>query len=429
MKNYVGFVNDHSGSMGNIARTAVKDYNDNITAVRNAANAEMMDTVVSVVGFGIGRTGVTRQVTVSNPHVLKPIKEWSAQGMTPMYDAIGDMVEMLSNLPDSKNPDVSFLVQVTTDGDENDSKKHNRSSITQLIQEKMRDGRWTFVGRVPNGASNYLTDIGFPFGNVLPFETTSKGLEAASVATQSAISNFYVTRSTGAKSSTVFYADAATVDTQSLVDITSKVSLYVVPTNDSGIQIRDFILRHRMEYLKGAAFYQLTKTEARVSHTKLILVRDRTTGKIYGGKEARQMIGLPTNGNARLHPGDHKNYDLFIQSESVNRKLVGDTGVVYWKEQGVTFTQEELDRFNGVAKAPVAPAVVTLPKVAPTNKPTKSPIPVTPKAAVASVDGKPVKFFAKRDEARAAGSVKDIRNFSLSYVVGNTLTQRWFVFI
>jgi hypothetical protein len=176
-----------------------------------------------------------------------------------------------------------------------------------------------------------------------------------------------------------------------LEDISKKVSLYVVPAADEGIQIRDFILRYRMEYLKGAAFYQLTKTEARVSHTKMVLVRDQATGKIFAGKEARSMIGLPNDRNARLHPGDHAKFDLFIQSESINRKLVGGTGVVYWKELGTAFTQEELDRFNGPATpAAAAPAVVALPKVPVSNTPTKSPIPVA----------KRVCHFETREEAR-----------------------------
>jgi hypothetical protein len=166
----------------------------------------------------------------------------------------------------------------------------------------------------------------------------------------------------------------------------------VVPDADNGIEIRPFMLRHRMEYLKGAAFYQLTKTEGRVSYTKQILVRDRQTGKFFAGKEARQMIGLPTDRNARLHPGDHKNFDLFIQSESVNRKLVGGTGVAYWKEIGVPFTDADLAYLQPKtpATAVAAPPVVQLPAVPVSTAPTKSPIPVTPR----------FEYFETREEAR-----------------------------
>ena len=78
MKNYVGFAKDHSGSMHALTKAAIKDYNANITATKNAASQEMLDTVVSVVGFGYNVNAVRREVVISNPHVLKPITEWAA---------------------------------------------------------------------------------------------------------------------------------------------------------------------------------------------------------------------------------------------------------------------------------------------------------------------------------------------------------------
>jgi hypothetical protein len=197
------------------------------------------------------------------------------------------------------------------------------------------------------------------------------------------------------------------VDTSQLVDISGKVSLYLVDGVgvQDGIQIRDFILSKRAQYLKGAAFYQLTKSENRITETKLVVVRDRATGKIYGGQQARTMVGLPRFGNARLHPGDHKNYDIFIQSESVNRKLVKGTGVIYWEEMGVPFTDEELLKFLAVPGqvVPPKPAVVQLPAVPVSFRPTPSPIPVTPmaKPIVPTLNGRPIKILAKRDDARA----------------------------
>ena len=47
-KNYIGFVNDHSGSMWCLAEAAIKDYNANIKAIKDAATKEMLDIVVSV---------------------------------------------------------------------------------------------------------------------------------------------------------------------------------------------------------------------------------------------------------------------------------------------------------------------------------------------------------------------------------------------
>lgn len=434
MKNYIGFVNDHSGSMSPLRQAAIKDYNAMISAVKDAANREMLDTVVSTVGIGLrGYKNIYRQVVISNPHVLKPVTSWIAHGNTPLYDGIGDIIELFQSLPDYNSPDVSFLVSITTDGEEYGSKKYTASSIKKLICEMQKTGRWTFVFRVPNGGRYLVDNLGVPAENIQEWETTQDGMDKATKVTQQAMDSYFTARSAGAKSSTTFYADANKVDTSALTDISKETSLYVVPDADMGIEIRPFILRHRMEYLKGAAFYQLTKTESRVSHTKLIAIRERTTGKVFSGKEARQMIGLPTDKNARLHPGDHGNYDLFIQSESVNRKLVAGTGVLYWAKIGVPFTEADLAYLQPKpATNPTGPIV--LPKVQATGKPTKSPIPKKKKTPAGDyVDGKPVKFFESRRLAREylgsnGNGVKDVYVGGFN-IIGNPQDHRWFVYL
>lgn len=422
-KTYVVFGNDHSQSMYTIAGAALRDYNANVDAIKGAATREMLDTIVSVISFGKERNQVARDITVSNPHVLHPMTSWPAVANTPLWDAVGNGIELMESVPDYNDPTVAFLFMYTTDGEEYGSQKYSKAKLAAKIRELSVQERWTFVFRVPKGKRDTLDGLGIPEGNIQEWETTAAGMAASTASTAAAVDKFYATRSAGLRSSNVFYADAAQVNTAALVDITNHVSLYVVPDEFNGKWIRDFILTKRMQYLKGAAFYQLTKTESKVSHTKLILVRDRTTKKIYGGKEARQMIGMPTDRNARLHPGDHGNFDIFIQSESINRYLVAGTGVVYWEEKGTQFTQAELDRFNGVAKAvpAVDPKQVELPAVPVSTKPTPSPIKPTP--AVPRVNGQPVKYFTSRSEARKAGSVKDAKDFGL------TSTLRWFVFI
>ena len=427
MKNYITFVNDHSSSMIKHAAAAIKDFNNNITAVKDAASAEMLDTVVSVVAIGLGRGyrsnmmgyGVERQITVSNPHVLKPVSAWPTPGGTPLYDGIGDMIEMCLSLPDADKPDVSFLVMINTDGEEQHSEKYTEASLAALISKVNATGRWTFVMRVPKGA--YLTrirNLGIPADNIQQWDTSSAaGITQTTQANTQAMTSYFAARSAGAKSSSSFYANAAAVNLAALEDVTKKVSLYVVPQESNGIEIRPFILSHRMDYLKGAAFYQLTKTESKVSFTKQILVRDRATGKIFAGKDARNMIGLPSDRNARLHPGDHKNFDIFIQSESVNRKLVAGTGVVYWKEIGVPFTAADLAYLQPKAAVPAAPAVVQLPAVPVSHAPTKSPIPVTPK----------FEYFETREEARRYCNAHSIRFLDMVKNPTAPKEKRWAV--
>lgn len=404
MKNYIGFVNDHSGSMASLAKAAAKDYNSQITAIKDAASREMLDTIVSVVGVGVP-TGysVTRQVTISNPHVLKPIDNWSVSGGTPLYDGIGNMIELLESLPDYQDPEVSFLVMITTDGEEahSQTKWKDKTYLASRIRQLQLSGRWTFVFRVPKNARRYVETLGVPAGNIVEWDTTTKGMEQATQVSTQAMDQYFKTRSTGARGTNSFYSNAANINLAALEPLNPKrYSLYVVPNVDAddGIWIRDFILRHRMEYLKGAAFYQLVKTESKISHTKLILIQERTTGKVFYGPDARQMIGLPTDRNARLHPGDHANYNIFIQSESINRKLPKGTGVIYMPELGKQFTKEEIELYTQPAqpkRVPTVPVAATLPAVKNTSgKPVKSTMPVQKKGPT---------YFATRGDARRSG--------------------------
>lgn len=382
MKNYFGFVNDHSGSMqGGRARQAIQDYNTNIGAVKDAASREMLDTVVNVIGVGLGQGyrsghqgyGVKRQVVVSNPHVLKPLTDWPTPGGTPLWDGVGDMIELLESLPDANDPNVSFVIMTTTDGEEGHSEKYTAATLSAKINELQRDGRWTFVFRVPKGASRALSaKLGVPIDNIQEWDTTATGLQASTAATSQAINNFFVAKAAGVRGSNTFYTSTAAVDTSKLAALDKTLySLYVVEDYQDGIQIKDFILSKRAEYMVGGAFYQLTKTEARVSPTKLILIRDRATDKVYSGSEARKMLGLDTVNNARIHPNHGGGgYDIFIQSESVNRKLVKGTGILYMPSIGRKMTQADIDKYVSQAK----PSVPVLPDAPATGRPTPSPV-------------------------------------------------------
>lgn len=396
-KTYIVFVNDHSGSMESIKNAARVDYNQNIEAIKEGATHEKLDTIVSVIGIGSQGAGtVERQVVISNPHVLNPKQAWPCPGNTPLYDALDDAMTLMCGLPDISEPHVSVLVMTTTDGEEYGSRRVTIHDVKSRINSLQNTGRWTFVFRVPKGGRAQVREFGVPEGNIQEWETTAAGMAATTAVSQTAMRGFMSQQVSGKRSSGSFYSDATNVNLAQLQEVPpGKISLYVVPPEFNGKWIRDFILTKRTKYLKGSAFYQLTKTEARVQPDKHVLIRDQATGKFFSGDAARDMIGLPKHQNARLNPGDHGKYDIFIQSNSVNRHLVADTGVAYWAEIGTEFTEEEMTRYDPkpVVTAPPPPAVVQLPKVVPTNKPTKSPLVPQKKEPVRI-------FYATRDLAR-----------------------------
>jgi hypothetical protein len=349
MKQYIGFSNDHSGSMGLLTSAAARDYNNNVAAIQSAALTNNIDTIVNVVQCGIrlsnGQTGVGRQIVNSNVHVLKPITNYIANGnSTPLLDSVGELIEMLKAVPDANDPDVSFLILVTTDGGENSSRKWSGQKLGQAIRELQATDRWTFVFRVPRNHTSHLTQYGIPEGNIQEWDQTTRGVEVSSAATTAAFNDFYSGRTRGIKGSSTFYSNIANVSAAevkaALKDISAEVTLWPVLPNESGAEIRPFVeKRLGGPMLKGGAFYQLNKTESTVQDNKLIVIKEKSTGTIYYGPAARQMLGLPTVGNARVVPGAHGGWEVYIQSTSVNRKLVSGSYVLYWPMVGVAFTE------------------------------------------------------------------------------------------
>lgn len=343
-KNYIGISRDHSGSMQSISRAAARDYNDNIASIKEATLANNQDTIVSVVEAD---AYVRRVVVNSNVTALQPLNEnaYHCGGMTPLFDSVGELIEMFEGVPDANDPNVSFLVMAVTDGAENASRKYTAAKLSEKIRRLQKTDRWTFVFRVPRGYSRHLINLGIHEGNILEWDATTRGVEVASAATRQAFQSYYTSRSAGATSTKKFYADLSNVSSKDvqvqLRDISSEVLLWPVSVKDDGSAIRDFV-ESRLNgdpLLKGAAFYQLTKTEPEVQDHKRIIIRDKNTNAIYEGAAARQMLGLPTYGTIRLAPGNFGNFDLFIQSTSVNRKLTKGTNVVYWKNVGKAYKE------------------------------------------------------------------------------------------
>lgn len=336
MKQYVGFVRDHSISMQGLSHEAKADYNRNIAAIRAASEKHNLDTIVNTVKCGVGYLGRVEVETVnSTVHMLKPITHYETEGGgTPLFDSVGQLIELMTRVPDYDDPNVSFLVVVITDGFENRSKNYNAQRLSRVIQDLQRTDRWTLTFRVPRGHAEHLTALGIPRGNILEWDQTEEGFRHSNESTVEAFDNFYEARSRGKKSSSSFYTDMRDVSPgdvrKKLGDITKQLEVWDV--KNAGSEIRTFCEWYTGDgkYLKGAAFYELTKPEKIVQDYKKIIVHDKVSGKYYGGVEGRKLLGLPDFGTVSLRPGAHGQYNIFVQSTSVNRKLIKGTKLVYW---------------------------------------------------------------------------------------------------
>lgn len=341
------FIRDHSGSMRPIARAAARDYNATIASVRAAAQATNQPTVVSVLELGYGSTSDVRCVIDCQPvESLTPIAEssYTTNGGTPLWDAVGDAISNLQSHPQANDPETCFLVSLTTDGQEAHSRRHSARSIQALMNKLIATDRWTFTFRVPRSDVRALINLGIPEGNILPWDQTDRGVAAAQAATTQAFTDYMSGRASGMKSTKKFFASMADVKLEDVkavcTNIGAEVQLLPVSLPEHDMQIRDFVeARTGGKMLKGAAFYQLTKTEPKVQDYKIIAVQNKHTGEVYAGPAARQMAGLPQYGDCRLAPDDLGEWNVFIQSTSVNRKVVAGTTLLYWPNVGKAFTE------------------------------------------------------------------------------------------
>jgi hypothetical protein len=86
--------------------------------------------------------------------------------------------------------------------------------------------------------------------------------------------------------------------------------------------VKDFCARNGITFVRGTIFYELVKPEL-VQGTKKIVVLDVNNDRLYTGRWAREVLGLPTyDKDVTIRPRPVSGCRVFIQSTSVNRKLV-----------------------------------------------------------------------------------------------------------
>jgi hypothetical protein len=319
-----------------------------ISSLKAASEKEDIDTIVSTVKCGVGWNGIVEQEHYHTSVArLKPLTCYVADGgCTPLFDSVGEIIQMLKTAPDVKNPETTFLVMVVTDGNENSSERWGGRLLGDEIARLMATDRWTFTFRVPFGGKQNLVNLGIPAGNIQEWEQTERDMRRSTEVTMAATSNYFAGVKSGTRSTNSFYADASNVSKaavkSTMTNISSEVRIWPVMSTDVNsfskpgtVEIAPFVEKKtKQTYARGSAFYELVKPEKAVQATKLIVVRNRKDGSVYAGQSARDLLSLPTQGTIKLSPGDHGDWEIFIQSTSSNRHLPVGSKVLYWKSAG-----------------------------------------------------------------------------------------------
>jgi len=101
---------------------------------------------------------------------------------------------------------------------------------------------------------------------------------------------------------------------------------------DNDTVIKDLVESNGLVFQKGRGFYEFTKRET-IQASKEIVILDTESGDMYQGDAAREVLGLPHGSSIDISPRnagfDRERYKVFVQSTSVNRKLIGGTTFLY----------------------------------------------------------------------------------------------------
>ena len=250
-------------------------------------------------------------------------------GNTALLDATAKSLDDLAQTA-TLYGDHAFLVWVLTDGQE------NRSRFTRPADLKGKlaglPDNWTVGVLVPDQRSVFeAKTFGFPADNIAVWDTkTAAGLVEAGETIRVATDNFMQARATGVRGTRSLFSTGLDAVNKSTVHSSLtplKSGDYRIIKNDvADLQIRAAVEAWGIPYHVGSGYYQLTKTET-IQPTKKVAVLEKSTGKVYAGPEARKLIGLPDH-EVRVKPQDNPEYDVFVQSTSVNRKVLCGTKVL-----------------------------------------------------------------------------------------------------
>lgn len=222
---YTVIILDQSGSMDSIRSEAVMAYNEQVQQAKiNARDQEIYCSLLTFNGdvyehlWNIAAADLKESTD----------QDYICDGGTALNDAIGYAIDKLLKTTNHEDENVSYLVQVVTDGQENQSRhfaptteyKGNENGMMLPVQvNRLRDliakvqatGRWTFsfMGCSKDYLQALAEQTSVPISNMAAWAPNN--LQAAALTAGSATNAFYRSRSAGATASANYLS--ATTDT------------------------------------------------------------------------------------------------------------------------------------------------------------------------------------------------------------------------
>lgn len=342
---HVQFILDKSGSMADHRAGAIKAFNMLLGPIQEQAKEQ--DIRVSLYQFGSqAYDPILEDTPADKVRTITQDDYNPTDGATALYSAMLRGMEDAKKLPDADKQHVSFLQLVITDGQENGSwkdpqrpysAKWSAAEVRDKIAECQSTDRWTFVISTPSQFAKAIErDLGIPEGNIQGWnERDKKGMETVTQGQTAGLRGYLGGRAKGVRSSKEFFAQV-NVGKMGIRQITKELDpespdrfrkLKVKKT----CQVREIPPSYGLEFKEGLVFYNLIKKETVQDYKEILLERKTgpNAGKIYGGPQVRDLLGIPHGQEGTVEPGNLGDWNVWIQSTSPNRKFVGGMEVLY----------------------------------------------------------------------------------------------------
>ena len=327
--NHIGLVLDRSSSMTGYAGQLVKVADAHIEHLARRSQELNQETRISVWTFADTVECVVWDMDVLRlPSIAKYYRPY---GNTAFIEAGLQCIRDLSETPE-RYGDHSFLVYLLTDGEENASYGRRPADLAQAI--KGLPDHWTMAALVPNAkAVHEAKRFGFPAGNIETWDASSaQGVTEVVERIRQTTDAYMTSRASGVRSTTNLFStdasavNAATIQQAGLKPLAKNTYMLVVVPKDT--DIKSFTEACGQQYKLGRGYYELGKRETIQPQKEIAIVERRGAQRVFTGRDARQMIGLPDM-EVRVSPDYNPDYAVFVQSTSINRKLIAGSRYLY----------------------------------------------------------------------------------------------------
>lgn len=325
--NHIALVLDASSSMASHGPSVVKVADNQIAYLAQRSKELDQETRVTIYQFGSrGRC----ECLVYDKDVLRLPSIaglYAPAGQTALLDATIKALDDLARTPELYG-EHAFLCYVLTDGEEN-----NSAASPTILSARINGlpSHWTLAAFVPNANGVFeAKKFGFPKDNIAVWDTTNaKGVSEVGETIRAATESFMVARSSGIRGyKNLFNLDTSKINKANVASLKKlgPGQFRMLEVKEEG-RIDEFVEKNtKRAYSLGEAFYQLTKPVI-VQPSKTVALYARKEHSVYTGADARKLLGLP-DCDVKVCPTDTPEYDIFIQSTSVNRKLFPGTHVL-----------------------------------------------------------------------------------------------------